>query len=76
MPQNHRNRSWRAKWITDPAARTATHKCGAVARIAVNTPTSSAPQISLENLGSIDTARWNVAKLSKQANKLSLEGAY
>lgn len=76
MPQNHRNRSWRAMWSTDPTARTATHKCGAVARVAVSTTNSSAPQIAMENLGAIDTTRWNVAKLAEQARKLSLEGAY
>lgn len=60
-------------WNTDPITQTATHKCGAVAR-ACNP--ASAGEISIENLGAIDTARWNVARLSEQAQKLKLEGAY
>ncbi|MDZ4314710.1 MAG: hypothetical protein U0989_08090 [Azonexus sp.] len=76
MPQNHRNRSWRSMWSTDPVSRTAVHKSGAIVCISSNPSSASGARLAINNLGQVDVSRWSIAKILEQGAKLKSEGAY
>lgn len=76
MSKNHRNRSWRAMWTTDPASRTAVHKSGAIARVSRNVANASGEELTIDNLAQVDPGRWSIAKILEQGAQLKAEGAY
>lgn len=76
MSKNHRNRSWRAQWTCEKVSRTAVHKSGVTARVTPSPTDPNKDRITLENTATMDTARWELGKLSEQAVKLWLEGEF
>ncbi len=76
MSKNHRNRSWRSAWIPERVSRTAVHKSGVTARVSPSPTDSTKDRITLENTATLDLMRWDLGKLTEQAIKLWMEGAF
>ncbi len=76
MTKNHRNRSWRSQWTVEPISRTAVHKSGVTARVQPSATDPSKDRITLEGTDTIDTERWDLGRLTEQAIKLWMEGAF
>lgn len=76
MSKHHRNRSWRAQWTPEMVSRTAVHKSGVVARISPSPTDPAKDRITLERTDQIDLERWDLGKLTEQAVRLWMEGAF
>lgn len=74
MTRNHRNRSWRSQWRMTVSGKMAVHKSGTIAQL-LHDGCDSHAELNVDGVSPEQRARWDMATLQRQAEKLLRESA-